>query len=299
MELNTYFVEGGVGKNVAFTALIPKLSKKDGQKIQVHTPYIDCFVFNPKILNVFDGTIPLNHPEILKSNNIHFCEPYKSNFVFGKEHLIQSYCKLFGVECDETVVPKLYTSSYRERANDWLRKHKVGKYVMVQFSGGQPPVGWNPANPYQSFNPGRNYPPYLAQQVINKIKQKYPNLTILDCTLTNEPTYQNTIKVDEQYFVIHELLKESESFIGIDSCLNHFSASTETTGVVIWGSTRWTQFGYTHNTNLHYFMEPNKWNESKYVDVDPRNALIDPDIVFNAYVEARDIKNRKVSCLFE
>jgi len=299
MELNTYFVEGGVGKNVAFTALIPKLSNKDGQKIQVHTPYIDCFVFNPKILNVFDGTIPTNHPQILKSSNIYFCEPYKSNFVFGKEHLIQSYCRLFGVEYDETVVPKLYTSSYRERANDWLRKHKIGKYVMVQFSGGQPPVGWNPANPYQSFNPGRNYPPYLAQQVINKIKEKYPHLAILDCTLTNEPAFQNTIKVDEQYFVIHELLKDSESFIGIDSCLNHFSASTETIGVVIWGSTRWTQFGYSQNTNLHYFMESNKWNESKYVDVDPRNALIDPNIVFDSYVEARDIKNRKVSCLFE
>jgi hypothetical protein len=299
MELNTYFVDGGVGKCVAFTSLVPKLSKKDGQKIQVHTPYIDCFAFNPKILNVFNNTIPTNHPDILRSNNIFYREPYKSNFIFGKEHLIESYCNLFDVEYDETVVPKLYTSVHKERANNWLKKNNIRKYMMVQFSGGQSPVGWNSTNPYQSFNPGRNYTPYLAQQVINKIKEKYPYLTILDCTLTNEPAFQNTIKIDEQYFIIHELLKESESFISIDSCLNHFSASTETTGVVIWGSTRWTQFGYTHNTNLHYFMEPNKWDESKYNDVDPRNSLVDPDVVFNAYVEARDIKNRKVSCLFK
>ena len=298
MELNTYFIEGGVGKCVAFTALIPKLAKKNGQNIQIHTPYKDCFVFNPYISAGFDQTISSNHPQILKSDNIYYCEPYKSNFIFGKEHLIQSYCKLFGVEYDETVVPKLYTSSYRERANNWLRKNKISKYMMIQFSGGQPPIGWNPANPYQSFNPGRNYPPYLASQVINKIKEKYPYLTIIDCTLTNEPSFKDTIKCDEQYFIIHELLKEAEGFIGIDSCLNHFSASAEVSGVVIWGSTRWTQFGYTHNTNLHYFMESNKWDESKYVSVDPRNVMVDPNIVFNEYVKVRDIKNLKVSCLF-
>ena len=46
-------------------------------------------------------------------------------------------------------------------------------------------------------------------------------------------------------------------------------------------------------------MEPNKWDESKYVSADPRNVMVDPDIVFNEYVKVRDIKNRKVSCLFK
>jgi hypothetical protein len=163
--------------------------------------------------------------------------------------------------------------------------------MMIQFSGGQTPIGWNTANPYQSFNPGRNYPPYLASQVISKIKAKYPYLTIIDCTLTNEPAFKGAIKCDEQYFIIHELLKESEGFIGIDSCLNHFSASAKVPGVVIWGSTRWTQFGYTQNTNIQYFMEPNKWEENKYVDVDPRNVMVEPDIIFNEYTKIKDIKN--------
>ena len=297
MKLNTYFIEGGVGKCVAFTSLIPKLVEKAGQKIQIHTPYVDCFAHNPGILNVFNG--PFNHPEILKSDNIFYCEPYKSNFIFGTEHLIESYCNLFDVKYEENLVPKLHTSVYKDRANSWLRKNNIVNYMMIQFSGGQPPLGWNANNTYQSFNPARNYPPYLASQVINKIKEKYPHLTIIDCTLTNEPTFKDTIKCDEQYFVIHEMLKEAEGFIGIDSCLNHFSASTGTSGVVVWGNTRWTQFGYTHNTNLHYFMEPNQWNESKYVDVDPRNVMIDPNIVFNEYVKVRDIKNLSVSCLFK
>ena len=45
--LNTYVIEGGIGKCTAFTALIPKLAEKAGQPIQIYTPYIDCFAFNP------------------------------------------------------------------------------------------------------------------------------------------------------------------------------------------------------------------------------------------------------------
>ena len=46
-------------------------------------------------------------------------------------------------------------------------------------------------------------------------------------------------------------------------------------------------------------MKPNNWEESKYERDDPRNVMIDPNIVFNEYVKVRDIKNLKVSCLFK
>jgi ADP-heptose:LPS heptosyltransferase len=86
------------------------------------------------------------------------------------------------------------------------------------------------------------------------------------------------------------MLKDSEGFISVDSCLNHFSASTEKSGVVIWGPTRWTQFGYSHNKNLHFHMK-HKWDESKFNESDPRNIMVDPEVVFNAY-ENRDKLNK-------
>jgi hypothetical protein len=52
--------------------------------------------------------------------------------------------------------------------------------------------------------------------------------------------------------------------------------------VVVWGSTRWTQFGYSHNTNLHFHMK-DKWDESKFDPNDPRNSLVDPNVVVAAY----------------
>ena len=43
------------------------------------------------------------------------------------------------------------------------------------------------------MNPGRIYPAFLAQQLINKIKEDDKDLTIIDCTLPNEQFYLNTI----------------------------------------------------------------------------------------------------------
>lgn len=281
--LNTYVIEGGIGKCTAFTALIPKLAEKAGQGIQIYTPYIDCFAFNPDVVMAYEQTLPLNDPRITASDNIYYCEPYKSNFLFGKQHLIESYCDHFGVEYDEGMKPKLYTAHLKDRAIEWLEKNgATGKYMMVQFSGGQSPVGWDGNNQYISNNAARNYPHYLAQKVISQLQSEYPDVAIIDCTLPNEPNYQGTIKCDEHWAVIHEMLKRAEGFISIDSCLQHFSASANKSGVVIWGNTRWTQFGYEHNSNLHYHMGDD-WDESKFDPDDPRNVLVDPERVVDQY----------------
>jgi hypothetical protein len=71
MELNTYIVEGGVGKCSSFTALVDKLKEKAGQPIQVYTPYVQCFANNPNVKLAFEQTLPLNDKRIMDSNNIY------------------------------------------------------------------------------------------------------------------------------------------------------------------------------------------------------------------------------------
>ena len=290
--LNTYVVEGGVGKCTAFTALLPKLKQKS--EVQIYTPYIDCFAGNPDVKLALEQTLPIQDPRIMQSDNIYYCEPYKSNFQFGKQHIIESYCEHHGVEYDKSMRPKLYTEQHKDSVDKWLKEYKfykgdgtfeqreIKKYILVQFSGGQPRAGFDVNNQYQNINPNRNYQPFLAQQVINMLQEEYKDIVIIDCTLPNEPGYQNTIKCDLHWAQIHELLKGAEGFVSIDSCLQHFSASTGTPGVVIWGSTRWTQFGYSHNKNLHFHMG-NKWDESKFIDSDPRNNMVEPKIVIDKF----------------
>jgi hypothetical protein len=289
--LNTYVVEGGVGKCTAFTALIPELRKKS--EVQIYTPYIDCFAGNPDVKLALEQTLPIQDPRIMQSDNIYYCEPYKSNFQFGKQHIIESYCEHHGVKYSPSMRPKLYTEQHKDSVDKWLKDKEIGKYILIQFSGGQPK--WNYAEnvQYQNINPNRNYQPFLAQQVINYLKEEYKDTTIIDCTLPNEPGYLNTIKCDLHWAQIHELLKGAAGFISIDSCLQHFSASTGTPGVVIWGSTRWTQFGYSHNKNLHFHMG-NRWNESKFIDSDPRNNMVESKIVIDNFKKLD--KTKPVAC---
>ena len=271
--LNTYVVEGGVGKCTAFTALIPQLRKK--AEVQVYTPYIDCFANNPDVKLVLEETLPLQDPRIMASDNIFYCEPYKSNFQFGKQHLIESYCEHHGVQYDKSMLPKLYTEQHKESVDKWLKTNEIEKYIMIQFSGGQPK--WNYADnvQYTNINPNRNYQPYLAQHLVNMLIEEYKDTTIINCVLPNEPHFMGTIRCDLHWAQIHEMLKGAETFVAIDSCLNHFLPSANKKGVVIWGSTRWTQFGYDQNINLQFHMQ-DKWDETKFNDSDPRNNMVEP-----------------------
>ena len=276
--LNTYVVEGGVGKCTAFTALLPKLRKKS--EVQVYTPYIDCFAGNLNVKLALESTLPLQDSRIMASDNIYYCEPYKSNFQFGKQHLIESYCEHHGVKYDKSMLPKLYTEQHKESVDKWLADNKIEKYIMIQFSGGQPKWNYKDNVQYTNINPNRNYQPYLAQQLINMLQEEYKDTTIINCVLPNEPHYLGTIRCDLHWAQIHEMLKGAETFVAIDSCLNHFSPSANKKGVVIWGSTRWTQFGYDQNINLQFHMQ-DKWDETKFNDSDPRNNMVEPRLIID------------------
>ena len=289
--MNTYIVEGGIGKCVAFSALLPELRKKS--EVQIYTPYIDCFANNPNVKMAYESTIPLQDPRIMASDNIYYCEPYKSNFQFGKQHIIESYCEHHGVKYNSSMRPKLYTDQHKESVDKWLKDNEIEKYILVQFSGGQAKWNYGDNVQYQNINPNRNYQPFLAQQVINMLLEEYKDTTIINCVLPNEPHYQGTIRCDLHFAQIHEMLKGAEGFVSIDSCLQHFSASAEKHGVVIWGSTRWTQFGYSHNKNLQFHMGK-KWDEAKFIDSDPRNNMVDCKIIVDQYKKLD--KSKTVAC---
>jgi ADP-heptose:LPS heptosyltransferase len=240
--------------------------------------------------------LPIQDPRIMASDNIYYCEPYKSNFQFGKQHIIESYCEHHGVEFNKSMKPKIYTEQHKDSVKEWLDKNEIKKYILIQFSGGQPKWNYADGVQYKNINPNRNYQPFLAQQVVNMLLEEYKDTTIINCVLPNEPHYQGTIRCDLHWSQIHEMLKGSEGFISIDSCLNHFSASAEKHGVVIWGSTRWTQFGYSHNKNLQFHMK-DKWNEEKFIDSDPRNNMVEPKLIIDEYKKLD--KTKQVACATE
>ena len=242
--MKTYIIEGGIGKAVCFSALIPELAKDE--KIQVYTPYMEVFAGNPLVELVLDSnSIPIHDPRITSSEII-YREVYKSNFIKRKTHIIESMCHDYGIEYNSDMRPKLYTDRYESSDYPLPRS----QYCIVQFTGGQSALTGGQGE-YQSIEPGRNLDPYIGQQIIDGMKDKYPELTVIDFSLPNEPGYDGTVKELRPFAWYHEALKKANFFVGIDSSLNHFSASTGTPGVVIWPEAyKIKQFGYEYNVNL-------------------------------------------------
>jgi len=284
--MNTYIVEGGVGKCLAFSSLVDSLAERDGSPIQVYTPYHEVFGGNPNVKMVFDAqTIPMQHPAILESSNIFYCEPYKANFMKGGQHIIESYCELLGLEYKDTMRPKMYSDHLEKELAPALDKAGIKRrYVVVQFAGGQPYIGYKEGNQYINADMGRNYHPWLAQQVVNKLLEEDADRDVVQFGLPNEPVMQGAKTIPSNLAGWHEIVKGSEGFIGIDSSLNHIAASAGVKGVVIWGSTRFNQFGYPENKNLNTLCE-DKWVEEGFNSFDPRNSMVDPDKVIRLYKE--------------
>ena len=283
--MNTYIMDGGIGKQVTFTAIIDALVKKDKEQIQICTFFSDIFKSNPNVKNIYAAWgYPREYGKsILESQNIFYKEPYRSNFVKGEIHIIQSWCELFDLKYEEKMRPELFTDHYNVDAKQVVGD---GEFIVVQFSGGQDlgkgnqPVDW-------MYNFLRSYPDIFVQKVIDLIKEKYENLRILCFALPNEPKYEKTEPLELMPFVQwHEILKMSncKGFISIDSCLPHIARSAGRRGVVIWCGSRWTQLGYKQNMNINNWrIEWDEWDNEKFEVQDPRNIMVEPERVFEQF----------------
>ena len=178
----------------------------------------------------------------------------------------------------------MFTDHYKDPA-----KKTAGDsdFMVVQCTGGQAPAGFNQQNVYVSNDPTRNYHPHLAQKVIDMIHKEHEDLKIINFSLPNEPTYKETERPDLIPFAQwHEILKmpNCKGFISVDSCLNHFARSAGRKGVVIWGGTRWPQFGYKQNINLNkWWSKWDDWDNEKFEPQDPRNNMVEPEFVFKQF----------------
>jgi len=247
---NLHILEGGVGKHLQFTALFDKLVEKNNEKLCLMTPWPELFQHDPRVSSTHSLNLaPLHdtsHTLFKNYNNIIYKDPYKSNFLKGDTHLIEFWSKMYDVK-EKELLPNFYINSKREKIikPDIL---KLGKFILIQFTGGQGLI----QNNYDEINAGRNYKE--GQEVINLLKESLPEINIIVFSHPNEQepllNTTQTMFTDKLDFMI--LAKYCLSFICIDSSLQHICSnkSFNKKGVVLWGTSHSSMFGYEKNVNL-------------------------------------------------
>lgn len=252
--MNIYVVQGGIGKHIMFSSMIEKLSYRDGDKIIIASPYPELFKFHPNVEKSVMIHEPGFYDEYVKNtnNNVIYTEPYYSNYVKGETHLIEEWFKLNGLEY-ENDLPDLYMDDFAmEECERLMETYK--NFIIVQFSGGQSPLNADFNKPHMGNSQLRDYPRQLAQKTVNLIKEKYPDLTIINYALPNEQSarLENTEYVESNFSFFIALTIFCKAFIGIDSSLQHFAANRHSgkKGIVLWGGTSPKCLGYEKNINL-------------------------------------------------
>jgi hypothetical protein len=137
-----------------------------------------------------------------------------------------------------------------EKMNEWNHN-----FCIVQFNGGQSPLGpmkdqnGNPI-PYNDQQEAikRNY--YKGEKIVQLLKEKYPDTTVVHFALPNEPTLEGTVKVQMPYLAYHLIAAEAKAIVCTDSSLQHLSTGANDNVTVIWGETRPEHFGYKRNNNV-------------------------------------------------
>ena len=260
-------ISGGVGKNVAFTSLLPLLKEKY-ENIYLITPYPDLFFGNPYITKINQQINKDIYKNIIlkDSTKIVMSDPYDSqSFIKKERHLLEIWGEMCDIKVENGM--SLKTEIYMhenekftvDKVVNEIREMTKDRFIMIQLNGGQSPHHFEQkGNEEFSFfneNSKRHYPFDYYIQLIKKIKERYPEHVILRYGLSNEPIPYEvgkmvaTMKPAVHYKNYYWLSKYATHVIAIDSSLQHITAGIKPS-VVIWGDTKPEHFGYNIHTNV-------------------------------------------------
>ena len=240
-----WHIQGGLGKNIAGTALCADIKKKyPDRKLIMIVSYPEIFLSNPYIDRVYAiGQSPYFYEDYIQGKDVIIFrhEPYnQTDHITKKKHLVNNWCDLLGIEYNQQQ-PILYPNySQKTFTNLWQRS----KPIMVIQTGGGPVQGQK--FPYSWT---RDMPIEIAQGIINTFSQQYH---IIQITRPDGYHLQGVERIDGTLsnMELFSLIVVSQKRVLIDSCLQHAAAALKLQSTVLWVGTSPTVFGYNIHKNL-------------------------------------------------
>lgn len=286
-------IDGGMGKNVAATAVAHAIKKQHFvSKLIIVTAWPEVWIHNPDVHRVYKfGTLLYFYEDYIKDKKtkIMRLEPYHSeDLLLKRKHLAEVWCDLYDIPCD-SVQPRIYLSNRELMAANALVK-KQGPILVVQSSGGADGQGY----PYSW---ARDLPPQVAQETVNLVKSQFSK--VYQIRRDNQIVIDGTEQLTGNLRDIISVIALSDKFLGIDSLMQHACAALNKPATVGWIANSPTVFGYKLHNNIiakgstefkHYvesYLEEYDWvgsrfHECPYTDV---NSIFDIKELANSLLE--------------
>ena len=239
-----WHIEGGLGKNVAATALIESLQNKyTDRKIIIVASYPDVFINHPIVYRVYKvGNTQYFYDDFIKDKDtiVFKHEPYfETNHIMKRKHLIENWCNLLGIEYTNQYPVLNFNLVQQRLANMWKREKPV---LVIQTNGG-------PFNSGLIYSWTRDIPFDVALMIAEKYSKTHHIIQVCKPSSRKLP---NVEVLDEQMspMEIFLLLAIADKRILIDSCLQHAAAALNVESTVFWIGTSPKNFGYVLHNNI-------------------------------------------------
>jgi len=238
--------EGGLGKIIASTAVVRSIHEKyPKHKIIVLTPWPEIYLNNPRIHRVYKtGATPYFYKDYIagRESIILKGEPYyNTDHLYGKQHLVKSWCELYGLPFDGNTKPEIYfTVNEIDMYKDMTKRDKPT--LVMQTNGGMYENG-------KIYSWTRDIPYEQSQILANELSKQYHILHIgskNSKTINNTESYNN---IPNKRSLIGILIHSSKRLL-IDSCMQHAAAALDLESTVCWVATDPNVFGYEIHDNI-------------------------------------------------
>jgi len=239
-----WHIEGGLGKNVAATALISTLKEKySDRKLVLVVSYPEVFLNHPDIYRVYRvGMTSYFYDDYIKNKDtiIFRQEPYfQSGHIMKQKHLIQNWCDLIGLEYKNQTPILFQNMIQKDLMYSWKRDKPV---LLLHTNGGS-------IDNQSLYSWTRDMPYGIAQAIAERYSSSYHIIQIGrdERQAVNGAEFVNRIMSNQELFSI---LLASDKRVLIDSCLQHAAAAFKLKSSVLWIGTSSTIFGYDIHTNI-------------------------------------------------
>jgi hypothetical protein len=239
-----WHIEGGLGKNIAATALISSIKKKyDDRKIIIVASYPEIFLNFPDVERVYNvGNTPYFYQDYIEGKDtiVFRHEAYfQPGHISKEKHVIQSWCELMGLDYTGQVPVILPNLVQQRMTSIWQREKPV---MVIQTNGG-------PMNDNRIYSWTRDLPMSIAIEICRYYSKEYHIIQV--CRNERESIEGvETIHRHLSNFELITLLAVSQKRVLIDSCLQHAAAALNLPSTVMWIGTSPKVFGYEMHTNV-------------------------------------------------
>jgi len=235
-------INGGIGKVIAGTAICASIrAQYPDAKIIVVSGYPDVFLGNPNVDRAYAfGQQAYFYKEYIENQEVIIFghDPYlETKHIKQEEHLIETWCKLYGLPVTKTVGELFLT----QREIDFFSKKFASDkpILLMQTNGG--------VESDQKYAWARDIPTYIVEGVINEFKDSY---NIVHIRRDDQLKYDGAFGVSDTFRALLVLIGISNKRLLMDSFGEHAAAALNKPSTVLWIANSPKVFGYDLHTNI-------------------------------------------------